>query len=273
MKAALYARFSTDQQSEASIEDQFRQCERLAAAQGIEIAYRFEDRGISGGTADRPGYKALLAVAKAGMFEIIVVEDVSRLWRNRADYGAASADLEDAGINLLTCVGDDTRRDGWGLVLGIKQAIGESYRKEISYRTRRGLEGRALAGQSTGCRTYGYGPGGVIKPEEAHWVRAMFELAAQGSSLRRIANTLTQDGLLNPSGGTVWHPSTVKRILSNPRYKGLKVWGKVEIKRGARNSSKIRRVPRGTPLVTRQDEGQRIVSDELWEKAQKRVDV
>jgi site-specific DNA recombinase len=149
MKAALYARFSTDKQRDASIDDQIRECERVAKSAGLEIVARFEDRSMSGGTHQRPGYQQLLSAARLHEFEIIVVEDISRLWRNRAEFGPRSAELEDLGVHCLTCVGDDTRRDGWGLVIQIKQAVAEHARREASYRTRRGLEGNAIAGKST----------------------------------------------------------------------------------------------------------------------------
>ena len=102
MKAAIYARFSTDRQRDASIDDQFRECARVAKAAGLEIVGRFEDKGISAGTATRPGYQALLAGARQREFEVIVTEDISRLWRNRAEFGPRSAELEDLGINCLT---------------------------------------------------------------------------------------------------------------------------------------------------------------------------
>ena len=64
MRAALYARFSTDKQRDTSIDDQMRECERVARAAGLEVVARYEDKGISGGTAARPGYQALLAAAR-----------------------------------------------------------------------------------------------------------------------------------------------------------------------------------------------------------------
>jgi len=123
MKAALYARYSTDKQRDASIADQFRECERVARAAGLDVVARFEDKGMSGGTADRPGYQALLTGARRKNFDVIVVEDISRLWRNRAEFGPRSAEFEDLGVHCVTAVGDDTRRDGWGLVIQIKQAV------------------------------------------------------------------------------------------------------------------------------------------------------
>jgi site-specific DNA recombinase len=61
MKAALYGRYSTDRQREASIEDQFRNCEQFAKREGWEIGERFADQGVSGARADRPAYQRALA--------------------------------------------------------------------------------------------------------------------------------------------------------------------------------------------------------------------
>src|SRR6266567_2983377 len=133
VRAVLYARFSTDQQREQSIEDQNRSCGRTAEQAGLRIVGRFEDRGVSGGTSVRPGYQALLAAARAGEFDIIVTEDVSRLWRNRAEFGSRSTEFEDFGVHLVTAIGDDTRRDGW-MVVTIKLALAEQYRRDVSFR-------------------------------------------------------------------------------------------------------------------------------------------
>jgi site-specific DNA recombinase len=261
MRAVLYARFSTDNQKEVSIEDQYRACTRVAHAAGLEVVGEYNDRGISGGTAERPGYQSLLAAARAGEFEVIVTEDISRLWRSRAEFGPRSAELEDLGIHLLTAAGDDTRREGWGLVLGIKQAIAEAARKEISYRTRRGLEGLALAGKSTGGRTYGYGG-----PQEAGTVRGIFQQRAAGSSLAAIVAGL---GTLPAPHGGRWGRSTIAAILRRRSYTGHTTWGATVGSGGAADSSKRRWLPRPEPLVTRFDPSKQLVSPELFEAAQR----
>lgn len=267
MKAAIYARFSTENQREASIEDQIRICCRVASAAGIEVVECFDDRGISGGTAERPGYQALLAAARSGRIQLIVSEDISRLWRSRAEYGTRSAELEDLGVHLLTAVGDDTRRDGYGLVLGIKQAIAEHARREISYRTRRGLEGRALAGASTGGTCYGY-QGGKIDPETAGVVLWAFRWAADGSSANQIAGRLNQgDFPAAPRGGT-WRPSTVVAILKNQRYLGAVIWGRTEGRASAADSRRKSRRTLAQALVQREDAALRIVDPDLFKRAQ-----
>jgi DNA invertase Pin-like site-specific DNA recombinase len=152
MRAALYARFSTEKQRDASIDDQFRECERVAKAAGLEVVARFEDRIISGGTARRPGYQALLTAVHKREFDVIVCEDISRLRRNRAEFGPHSAELEDLGVHCLTCVGDDTRRDGWGLVIRIKQAVVEHAGVKLPIERVAGLRVRPLRANQPGRR-------------------------------------------------------------------------------------------------------------------------
>lgn len=275
MKAALYARFSTDNQRDASVEDQFRRCAKLAEQEGFDIVARFEDKGISGGTTERPGYQMLLAGARAHGFDIIVAEDVSRLWRNRAEFGPRSAELEDLGIQLVTCSGDDTRREGWGLILGIKQAIAENYRKDVSFKTKRGLEGKALAGGRTGGRCFGYGtrPDGSwgILEGEAATVRWIYGAALQGHSLRAIASALNLDRTPAPRGGQ-WGWSTVKAILTNARYTGAVIYGQTEVRLSARDSKRKTRLKRD-PLVTRQDDSLIIVNPNEFDRVQAHLSI
>jgi site-specific DNA recombinase len=91
LRAALYGRFSTDKQSKESIVDQFRVCERLAAAEGLQVVERYSDAAISGGTTQRPGYQAMLEAARRGDFDVIVAEDTSRLWRELSEQWRATS--------------------------------------------------------------------------------------------------------------------------------------------------------------------------------------
>jgi DNA invertase Pin-like site-specific DNA recombinase len=263
MRAVIYARYSTEQQREASIDDQVRECKRLAVAQGSPVVDVFQDRGISAGTAQRPGYQAMLEAARRHEFDLILVEDVSRLWRSGAEFGPRAAELSDLGVHLLTLVGDDTRRDGWGLMLAIKQAMAEHARREISYRTRRGLEGLALAGKPTGGRVYGFS-GGQIEPAEAARVQQMFELAAAGMSQSHIAAQLNREGVPTVRGGR-WSQSTVSGILRNARYAGRVEWGRTSYRGTAADSARRRRIRRPDGVAV-QVAGPVIVSEELFAK-------
>jgi site-specific DNA recombinase len=298
LRAVLYARYSTDKQKVESLDDQFHVCERVAAREGFVIVDRFGDREISGGTAERPAYQAMLTAAREGKFDVIVVEDISRLTRNRAEFGPRSAELEDLKVNMVTAVGDDTRRDGWGLTVQIKLAMAEHGRREASYRTRRGQEGLARSKKPTGGRAFGFiaakdGTTGQVEihVEHAANVRRVFEMYADGMSPRSIANQLNTEGV--PSPGATWNrvdrgengkrrdgkwvascihgdPNRGTGMLNNPRYLGRIVWGRTQWQRSAANSSvRLQRAPE-QDAIEYTDERLRIVSDELWERVKAR---
>lgn len=292
MKAALYARFSTEKQSEASIEDQFRVCERIAHREGFSVVARFSDAAISGGTAQRPGYQKLLGSARRREFGVIVAEDTSRLWRNLAEQAPRLAEFADLGIAVVTH-DLDTRHESAEIMGAVGGAMATAYRKEIGRRTRRGLEGLARSGKSAGGRSYGYVPAALsgtgrieIDEAQAAIVRRIFTLYADGHSPRSIATRLNAEGV--PSPGSSWgreerrrkgwvytaissNPARGLGIINNDVYRGVVVWNRSRWIRSASDSSRRRQVqnPR-KEWITRQDERLRIVSDELWARVKKR---
>jgi site-specific DNA recombinase len=293
VRAALYARFSTDRQSEASVEDQFRVCERLAEREGFEVVQRFEDRGISGGTTKRPGYQALLRAARRREFGVILAEDLKRFWREQAEQWRAIKELVDLGIAIVTASGMDSRQQNFEIIASVIGAAGELERKEAAYRTRRGLEGRAVAGRPTGGKAYGYiaardtGTGGIeVNEVEAAVVRRVFEMYAGGMSPRAIAAKLNEEGV--PSPGATWKRTARRHdakwlasaihgeedrgsgILNNRRYVGIVAWGRTHWRRGAADSSKRHRTMNAKPLHEAVDERLRIVPQFLWERVKAR---
>ena len=208
-RAALYARDSTDKQSEMSVEDQFRVSERIANREGFEVVARFEDRAITGGTSARPGYQAMLEGARRREFDAIVAEDLKRLWREQAEQWRCIKELLDLDMCVVTASGIDSRQPNFEIIASVIGAAAELDRKEASYRTRRGLEGLAVAGKSAGGKAYGYtsardsGTGRVeINEAEAAVVRRIFDMYASGLSPRSIAARLNAEGV--PSPGASW---------------------------------------------------------------------
>jgi site-specific DNA recombinase len=292
MRAAIYARFSTEKQSEASIEDQFRVCERIAERESFDIVARFSDAALSGGTSSRPGYQALLRAARRREFDVIVAEDSSRLWRELAEQWRALKELQDLGVHVVGH-GLDTRREESKILLAVSGAMAEAYRDEIACRTRRGLEGRAVAGKTTGGKAYGYTAArdsstGLIEinETEAAIIRRIFGMYADGMSPRAIAAQLNAEGI--PSAGASWKRSQRRTdgkwlasaihgdinrgtgILNNRRYVGVVVWGRSQWKRGAADSSKRRNTMLAKATTETADERLRIVSDELWRRVKAR---
>ena len=295
MRAAIYARFSTDKQSENSIADQIRVCERLAERCGFEVVERFSDAAVSGGTAYRVGYQRLLEAARHRVIDVIVAEDTSRLWRLLAEQAPRLAELRDLDVHVVTH-DLDTRQDNAGILGAVNGAMSEQYRQEIARRTRRGLEGRARARQATGGRSYGYVAGRdttdgkrAIHAEQAAVVRRIFRMYAEGTGPRTIAATLNEERI--PSPGSGWNRITRRRagwvqsaiagdarrgvgILNNELYIGRIVWNRFKWVRSASDSSRRRAVLNpSSEWIVHTDERLRIVPQELWDrvKARQRV--
>lgn len=292
MKAALYARFSTEKQSESSIEDQFRVCERIAERHGFTVTARFSDAAISGGTVERPGYRALLRAARAHQIDVIVAEDTSRLWRLMAEQGPRYAELSDLGVHVVTH-DLDTRQETAAVMSAVMGSMAEQYRKEIGRRTRRGLEGKARAGKSAGGRAFGYIPPAMsgtgkleIDPVQADAVRQIFTWYADGWSPKAIARELNRTDVPSPGSGwkrmerreAGWVVSAIAGapvrglgILNNELSIGRVVWNRSRWVRSAADSSRRKCVPNPkSEWVVREDESLRIVSQDLWARVKAR---
>src|SRR5215203_4710642 len=83
LRAAIYARYSSDQQREASIEDQARVCRARAAREGWQVVELFTDYAVSGATTLRPGFQALQAAMRTGAFDLVLAESLDRLSRDQ----------------------------------------------------------------------------------------------------------------------------------------------------------------------------------------------
>src|SRR5215213_3510250 len=196
-KAAIYCRYSSENQSDFSIEDQARLLNTRAQAEGWEVVETFSDRMVSGQTMIRPGIQALLTAANERRFELVLCESTDRLSRNIEALAGVHSKLKRLGIRIVTLMEGEVGT----LHVGLKGAMGEMYVQELSDRTHRGLEGRAIAGESTGGRSFGYTVtprydergkriGGIIaiNPGEAAIVERIFrEFAFEKKSPKRIA--------------------------------------------------------------------------------------
>lgn len=151
LRCAVYARYSTDKQSPLSIEDQVRICRKHAARKGWEIPDRaiYSDKAVSGTSADRAALKRLLAAVKSSprLFDVLLVDDTSRLSRNQADVLRIHEQLAFAGIRFVSVSqGIDSAHEQADLMVGVHGIFDQLYVKELAKKTHRGLEGRALRG-------------------------------------------------------------------------------------------------------------------------------
>src|SRR5437870_3960643 len=101
-RAALYARYSTDKQDARSIEDQLRRCREFARSQEFAVADAYEDAAMSGASRERPALKRLLADAKRKRFDVVIVDDLSRLSRDLGNtWNIVFGDLASAHVAVI----------------------------------------------------------------------------------------------------------------------------------------------------------------------------
>ena len=246
-RCAVYARFSTDMQRAASLEDQLRNCRRFSAQIGWEILddHIYQDAALSGfGVEQRPAYQRLVANALAAVppFTVILVDDLSRLSRDLVETLRLYRRLKRNGIELVAVAdGIQTSHQMAKLQITIKGLVNELYLDDLRDKTHRGLTGRALKGFSAGGRLFGYrtmprgadGAAWTVFEPEAGLVRAIFQRYADGKSMKAVAVGLNAESVPFPSQATRrgpmrrgWAVSTIHTILMNEKYRGRWVWNK-----------------------------------------------
>ena len=102
MRVAIYARFSTDMQRDASIEDQERQCHRLIENKGWRHVRTFADRGLSGASHTRPGYQDLLSFVRESACDVVVAESIDRLSRDQEHIAGFYKAMAFQGVIIVT---------------------------------------------------------------------------------------------------------------------------------------------------------------------------
>lgn len=289
MKAVIYTRYSTDRQQNSSTVDQERVCRAWAERQGAEVLEVFSDEEISGTVRNRPAYQRLLDQVGKGVFDTLLIEDLSRLARDSLEQGRLLKLLKFHGVRVVgVSEGYDSHAQGEMLMAGIKGIFNELYVENIRFQTRRGLEGRVLRGMSAGSWCYGYdsrpciednkvvGYQLFIKEDEATVIRRIFQLYAEGYSPRAIADLLNREGVPSPKGGR-WGDMAIRGnqrqgrgILNNRRYEGVYVWSRNRKLKNPETGKVVRRARDVSEHVTKTMPELRIVPAELWEQVRAR---
>ncbi|CAA7621083.1 recombinase family protein [Magnetospirillum sp. UT-4] len=285
MRFAIYARYSDDNQSEHSIDDQVRLCRAKIAEMGGEVAEVYPEYAISGGALiTRPTCMRLLEDAKSGRFDAVMAEALDRVSRNQADTATIYQRLEFLGVKLFTSEEGEINE----LHIGLKGTMNALFLKQLAAKVKRGQIGRAEAGLAQAGLAYGYrlkrefdARGEVIKglreihPEQGPVVFEIFDRFARGESPRAIAADLNRRGIPAPSGGE-WFASTINGnrqrqtgFLYNELYTGRMVFNRSsKFKDPETGKYQIRMNPPDKWVVKEMPE-LRIIPDALWERVQR----
>jgi site-specific DNA recombinase len=285
-RTALYARYSDDKQSEASIENQFRLCREHAGWERWQIVGSYEDAAISGAsTILRPGIQRLMRDAQQGAFNILLAEALDRISRDQADVATLFKQLKFAGVSIVTLAEGEISE----LHVGLKGTMNALFLKDLAMKTHRGLRGRVEKGKAGGCLCYGYkllkkhdangepirGDRKII-PEEAEIVRRIFREFASGKSPKVIAVDLNKEGIPGPLG-RAWGDTSIRGhrnrgagIVNNELYAGVLVWNRLHFVKDPSTGKRVSRPNPETAWIRTEVPHLRVVDDALWNAVRER---
>jgi len=233
--AAIYARYSSTAQNDASIEQQIKECTEYAQENHLIVVATFEDRAISGKKDNRPGFQKMLRAADRHEFQVLLAYKSNRISRNMRNALCYEERLFQAGVKVIYCkeeFGDNaTGRFMLRMMMNMNQFYSENMAEDI----RRGLLDSASKGKVLGTIPYGYKKGEdgkyAIDEQAAVVVQEIFRDFLNDKSYAEIARSLNERGILTKQGKP-WGKNSFHAILVNERYTGLYKYAEMQIEDG-----------------------------------------
>ncbi len=301
VRAAIYARYSSEMQSSTSAQDQVNRIldlvkkgqlpTRLFPGSPIRVLpdWIYQDEAITGKVAGRFGYQTILQGIRKRAFDILIVDDLSRLTRSLGNLLDLYQLLRHFDIELISISDRISSADPNAKVFFSVKGMVADFGNDIhAERTRRGLEARARENFATGVKPYGYGsrPTRIEKrkgkevpshfeifiiQEQADVVRRIFELYARGHGKVYIAKTLNQEKIpLKTVSSKSWKTGPIDRILHNEKYIGRWVFNRTTHSFDPETHKQVTKLRPRTEWIINEKEDLRIVPQELWDKVQAR---
>ena len=223
MRAVIYARYSSDNQTEASIEGQLRECMEFAEHAGIDVIKSYIDRALSAKSDNRPEFQQMIKDSYKHAFDCIIVWKLDRFSRNRYDSAHYKALLRKNGVKVVSAKEAIAEGSEGILLESVLEGMNQYYSAELAQKVSRGMkETRRKGLYQGGAVLYGYKIDGrkiVIDENDAEVVRYMYKQYANGVFVRDIIKDLTEKGILYK--GKPFVKNSVYNILRNEKYAGV----------------------------------------------------
>ena len=235
-RTAIYARYSSNSQSEQSIEGQLTVCMDYAKKHDLKIIETYIDRAITGTSDDRAAFQQMIRDGKLGKFEVLLVYKTDRFSRNKYDSAVYKNQLRKAGVQIRYAA--EAIPDGpEGIIMeSLMEGLAEYYSAELSQKIKRGIRESAMKCKSLG----GNMPLGltsdaekniVICEEQAVIVRKVFQLYIQGIDNSEICRQLNAMGY-RTKRGKPFNKNSIPRMIRNEKYIGTYIQGEYRIANG-----------------------------------------
>ena len=224
MKAVIYARYSSDNQREESIEGQLRECTAYCQKNDITILRTYIDRAMSAKTDHRPDFQRMIRDSAKGLFDVIIVWKLDRFARNRYDSAHYKAQLRKYGVKVLSAT--ENISDGpEGIILeSMLEGMAEYYSAELSEKVIRGHTENALKCKyNGGTPTFGYvidkDKYYQIDPHTAPVVLESYIRYDQGATMKEVMEYMAENGFTTIRGRKI-DLNFIARMLKNRKYIG-----------------------------------------------------
>lgn len=278
---AIYARYSSINQNETSIEAQLKYCSEFAKNQGWVIVKKYIDKALTATDTNRDAFKMMMNDSKNGKFDIVLVHKYDRFARNDYDHLVNETTLNDYDVSLVSVVENLKNTPQDRLMKSVLRGLNQYYSENLSNEVMKTLLLKAQRAQHVG----GLPPLGydvvvdskgdkiyIINELEAEAVRLIFSMYSNDYSYRHIIFELNKNGF-KTKRGQAFGKNSLYEILRNEKYNGIYTYNKQEkgrrfqstIKRNSRrykDNDKIIRIENGMP---------RIISYEIWQMVQTRL--
>lgn len=220
-KAVIYARYSSNLQSEESIDAQVRYCTQYAKQHGYSVIKTYADEAISGAgskTGKRAQYQQLLRDAQKGKFDIVLIHKYDRIARNVAEHVNLSMKLSQHNVELIAVSQDFGTGKEAKIMKTLMWALSEYYIDNLADETRKGHRENALKGLHNG----GYPMFGfdvvdkkyVVNPLEQHYLLKMFQAADEGKGFTALIQEMEEKGIRGKRGKPIRYPQ-IYELLRN----------------------------------------------------------
>ena len=231
-KAVIYARYSSDNQSEQSIDGQVRVCKEYAERNNISIVDSYIDRAMTGTNDRRPEFQRMIKDSYKKEWDCVIVYKLDRFSRDKYETVLHRKTLRDNGVKLVSAMENipDTPE---GIILeGLLESLNQYFSAELSQKIKRGMRESRIKGTfQGGAVAYGYKLENkklVINEHEAAVVKYMFEKFDSGYYINDILLMLEAKGIKNR--GRPFNYYVVSRILESEHYTGVYHYGDEEYK-------------------------------------------
>ena len=250
--AVIYARYSSHNQKDASIEQQVEACMKKAAAENLDVIDIYPDRAKSGKTDKRPNFQKMMLASESGRFQYVIAWKSNRMGRNMLQAMINAEILRERGIKCVYVEEDFADTAAGRFALRNMMSVNQFYSENMAEDIQRGMLDNAKQCKATGSPPYGYKIAKdkhlVIDEDAAKVVQEVYEKVAAGTRIVEIVRSLNERGI-KTRRGFEWNKSSFNKMLHNERYRGVYMFHDVRIEGG---------MPR-------------IISDELYFRVQEAI--